>query len=166
MESVRSFMIQALLSPSSGGGLELQWKRVPAAPCLSCAGGPRPGCRTPGEASRGQSRGDSPLPAHCHPSADAAQDAGGLLGCEHTLLLMSAFCPPEPQVLLRAALNGFFSQLVHISGIASTQLQHPAQMLHWIPFSPTAHVLPAAPGIPKGWVLLVNQGYTTMLNSK
>ena len=64
-----------------------------------------------------------PCPAG-HPSSDAAQDTAGFLGCKCTLLAhVQLFVPQSPQFLLhRAALKEFFSQCVHIAGIAPKSL--------------------------------------------
>ena len=62
------------------------------------------------------------LPAG-HLSADAAQDTVGLPSCKGTLLAHATFF--IYQVLSsRAILKEFFSQSVHISGIAPAQVQH------------------------------------------
>jgi len=46
----------------------------------------------------GRAEGDNPLPARCQPSVGAAQGAGGLPGCERTLLLVSSsLCTRTPK---------------------------------------------------------------------
>ena len=70
---------------------------------------------------------DNPLPRPvCHPFVDSAQDAVGFLGCKNTLQarvhLLIRYDPHDP--LCRAAPKAFFSQFVHILGIAPTQVQH------------------------------------------
>ena len=59
---------------------------------------------------------------HCHPCFGAARDDVGLLGCMSTQLVhVQLFIHQDPQFLLyRAALNEFFSQSVHVSGITLT----------------------------------------------
>ena len=88
---------------------------APTAPTLPVLG-PRPGRSTAGGGSRGQSRGGQSPPCPLPPSADAAQDAVGLLGCERTLLPhVQLFVHQNPHGLLRrAALREFFSQSAHI----------------------------------------------------
>lgn len=63
-----------------------------------------------------------PFPAG-HPSSDAPLHTVGLLSHRHTLLAhVQFFIHHNPQVFLcRAALDEFFSQSVHISGIAQSQ---------------------------------------------
>ena len=70
---------------------------------------------------KGRIEEDNPFPFPAdYPSVDAAWDTVGLLGCESTLLAhIQLFFHQDPQVLFcKAALNEFFSQSVHISGIA------------------------------------------------
>ena len=76
---------------------------------------------------KGRAEGDNHLPGPAgHFSADAAQDAVGLLGCKCTLLAhVELFVYQSPQVpLCRAALNEFFSQSVLMFEITLTQVQH------------------------------------------
>ena len=63
------------------------------------------------EASQGQCRQDSPFPALCQPSADAAQGTVGLPGSKRVLLTrVQLFIHQNTQIHLRgAALNEFFS---------------------------------------------------------
>ena len=106
---------------------------APTAPTLPVLG-PRPGRSTAGGGSRGQSRGGQSPPCPLPPSADAAQDAVGLPGCERTLL-------PHVQLFVHQNPHGLFtgvssSPCLHTSGIAptgpcSTSLSsrvHPAQV--------------------------------------
>ena len=53
------FLIWEVLQPSSGP--------TPSVQCLSCTGGPRPGCSTPDEASEEPSRGGQSPPSPCWP---------------------------------------------------------------------------------------------------
>lgn len=70
-------------------------------------------------------KGHNPLPCLAGHTMDSAQEMIGLLGCECPLLAEILFIHKNPQVLLhRAAVHGFFSQSVLISGIALTQVQH------------------------------------------
>ena len=66
-------------------------------------------------------------PSPCWPvPLVAAQDAVRLWGCKRTLLAcVQPFVHQGPQILLRRdGLSEFFSQPVHISGIAPTHVQH------------------------------------------
>jgi len=75
--------------------------------------------------TRAEQGGQSPPSSCWSPSFDGAQDRVGLLNCQCALLAhVHLFIHQNPQVLLgRAALNEF-SQSVHTSGIALTQIQH------------------------------------------
>lgn len=112
----KNLFIRAVLHPSEHlCGLLLQ--PMTTTLCLYCLGGSRTGWSSPDEASHGQStEGQSP-PSPCWPSLfDAVQDALGLPGCKHTLLVhVELFVHHHPQVhLFRAALDESFSQSIHV----------------------------------------------------
>lgn len=74
---------------------------------------------------RGRAAGEIPsMPCATSPiPIDAAQDAVGSPGSKHTLLIcVQFFIHQNPWFLSRAAVRVFFSQSVHISGVALTQV--------------------------------------------
>ena len=102
-----------ILWPSSGP--------APTAPCLSVLMAPDLDAVLQMGLHEGRAEGDNPLSAYCHPSVDADRDTTGLLGHTCTLLTQVQLFIHQ-NLLCRAALK-FFSQFVHTSGIALTQLQ-------------------------------------------
>jgi len=78
------------------------------------------------ESHKGKTKREYHLPRSAvHSSVDETLDIVSLHGCKHTLLAHPHLSVPQSLqgLLYRATLNEFFSQSVHISGIALTKVQ-------------------------------------------
>jgi len=84
--------------------------------------GLRPGCKTPDCTLQGQSRGTQspPLPPLLMQSKILLAFWAASADC---WLMVQIFVSQKPQILLHMAALNEFSQSVHISGIAPTQVQ-------------------------------------------
>ena len=112
---------------------------APTVPCSSYAEDSRAGCRAPAGVSPGQSRGaeSPPFPA-AHAALGAAQDPIAFQGWECSWLGHVAFFISHhiQAFLLRASVNQFSTQLVALSGIATTQVQDLGLGLHGVCTAP------------------------------
>lgn len=75
---------------------------------------------------RAEGRWDNPIPLPAATSSvGAAQGTVGIMGCRHTLLAcIKILVVQKTQVLCRTSLSEFFSQSIHILGIAPILVQH------------------------------------------